>query len=281
MTEIHTLGLIAGEGQFPFLVAKAARSQKIPIVAFAIKGVTPPALEQYAEKTFWLELGQFDTMVGLFHEHQLSHAVMAGRVPHAALFQNIQFDERSKRILMALQDKKANSILGVITAELEREKIQVLDSSLFLKPCMPAAGLLTPERQLTAEEEKDVRFGFPIARDVARLDIGQTIVVKNQIVVAVEGIEGTDKAIERGGELGGLGTVVIKVSKPQQDFRFDIPTVGLRTIKYMEKAGASALAISAGETLLFDRDESLALAKRANIAIVAIESPSANSHPPQ
>lgn len=281
MTEIRRLGLIAGEGQFPFLIARAARSQKIPVVAFAIKGVTPAALEQYAENTFWLDLGQFDTLVGLFHENKLSHAVMAGRVPHTALLQNIQFDERSQRILMALQDKKANSILGVITAELEREQIHVLDSSLFLKPCMPAAGLLTPERQLTSDEEKDIQFGLPIARAIARLDIGQTIIVKNQIVLAVEGAEGTNKAIQRGGELGGPGTVVIKVSKPQQDLRFDIPTIGLRTIEHMEKAGASVLAISAGETLFFDREDALALARRANIAVVAIEPPPVNSHSQQ
>jgi DUF1009 family protein len=279
MSHIQSIGLIAGEGQFPFLIAKAARHQKIPVVAFAIKGVTPPALEQYAEKTFWLDLGQFDTLVRLFHEHALSHAVMAGRVPHTALLQGIKFDERSQRILMELQDKKANSVLGIITAELEREQIHVLDSSLFLKPYMPAAGLLTPERPLTSEEEKDVQFGFPIAREIARLDIGQTIVVKNQIVLAVEGAEGTNRAIQRGGELGGPGTVVIKVSKPQQDFRFDIPTVGLRTIEHMEQAGSSALAISAGETLFFDREEALALARRASIAIVAVEAPSTNSNP--
>ena len=267
------IGIIAGQGDFPLLIAKAARESGIEVVAVAISGFASPEIDAIASRTEWVELGQVGRTLAVLRENDVTAVAMAGRVPHASIFQYRHFDVRAMKLLAKAVTRKADALLGVVTQELEAEGIRVLDSSLFLKSLMPLAGLLTPARPLDERELADADFGFPLARQIAGLDIGQTIVVKELVVVAVEGLEGTDECITRAGQLAGAGCVVVKVSKPGQDLRFDIPIVGRTTLKRMRNAGCSALVISAGESLLFDREEVLRIAAEADIAIVARPSP--------
>jgi UDP-2,3-diacylglucosamine hydrolase len=197
--------------------------------------------------------------------------MMAGRVPHNSIFQYRHFDARALKLIAKAVNRKADTLLGAVTAELEREGIEVLDSSLFLKSLMPPPGLLTGDRQPTEGEQDDIDFGWPIAKAVAGQDIGQSIVVKGRAVIAVEAMEGTDECIRRAGEVAGPGCIVIKVSKPAQDLRFDIPVIGKTTLKHMVEAGCTALAFSARESLLFDQDEVLRVASENNISILARE----------
>ena len=263
------IGLIAGEGDFPILIARAARAANVAVTVIAITGFASPDLEQEADGTHWVELGQVSKVLTILKEHNIQAVTMAGRVPHSSIFQYRHFDARAVKMLARALNRKADSLLGVVTRELGKEGIEVMDSSMFLKSLMSAEGLLTPQRPLTDREAADVQFGMPLAKAIAGLDVGQTIVVKELMVVAVEGLEGTDACITRAGELAGPGCVVIKVSKPQQDLRFDIPIIGRTTLKKMKAAQCSAIAFSAGETLLFDRDEVLALAQEGNIAVLA------------
>jgi UDP-2,3-diacylglucosamine hydrolase len=262
--------MMAGDGRFPFLVAQAARQNSIPVTAFAIEGVTPPELSNFVDRMHWFKLGQFSRFIDQLHAEDIRHVVMVGRVAHNNLWRYRGFDLRTLRILKNLANRKADSILGAVVDELAREKITVIDSSLLLTECLPIKGLLTPRRPLTARERADVEFGFPIARQIAGLDVGQTIVVKDLAVVAVEGLEGTDETIRRAGRIADGDIVVIKVSKPRQDKRFDIPVIGPDTIRSIREAGGGALAIMAGEALFFDQDEAIALAHESSIAIEAI-----------
>jgi DUF1009 family protein len=263
------IAIVAGAGDFPRLIARAARSQGIDVIILGVKGFAEPNLADVATQLEWIELGQLDYAIRLLHKHGVAHLIMAGRIPHTSIFQYRHFDWRAIKLLARAPDKKADTLLGTLARELDKEGIQVLDSSLFLKSLMPAPGVLTPTRPPTARETEEIEFGYPIAKAVAGQDIGQTIVVKDKMVVAVEAAEGTDECIRRAGALAGPGCVVVKVSKPNQDFRFDIPVIGPGTIQTMADAGASALAVSAGESLIFDRERVLAMATQHNIAIVA------------
>jgi len=269
LSQIDRLGLIAGEGAFPLLIARAARDFAVPVTAFGLRGVTPPELESEVNNMHWLEMGQFDRLIRLFHEDGISKTIMAGRIKHTSIFQLVKIDRRGLKLMARMLNKKANSVLGVFTSELESENIQVLDSTLFLKNCMPPKGLLT-RRRPSKEIERDIQFGFDLAKQIAGLDVGQTVVVKGQTVVAVEAMEGTDATIERAGEIAGKGIVVVKVSKPQQDRRFDVPVLGLTTIKKLARARGAALAFSGDETLFFDQREAIALAEENKITIVGV-----------
>lgn len=264
------IGLIAGQGDFPRLMAQAARSNGVQVVIFALRNFAKEDIAQFSDEVFWLELGQLGKAIDLMKEHDVRSIAMAGRVPHQSILQYRHFDARAVKLLARSINKKADSLLGAVASEFEREGITVLDSSLFLKSLMPAAGLLTPGRPLTPEEQENVDFGYPIAKIIAGQDVGQTIVVKDGLVVAIEAVEGTDKCIRRAGELAGAGCVVVKVSKPSQDMRFDVPVVGPATIESMRVAGCTALAVSAGECLLFHREEIVAMARRTGIGIVAV-----------
>lgn len=263
------IGLIAGQGDFPLLIARAARGSGVEVLAVALSGFASAEIETVANRTEWVELGQVGRTLSILKEHGIDAVAMAGRVPHASIFQYRHFDVRAMRLVAKAATRKADALLGLVTRELESEGVRVLDSSLFLKSLMPSEGLLTPDRPLDEREQADADFGYPLAKAVAGLDIGQTVVVKELVVVAVEGLEGTDECILRAGQLAGPGCVVVKVSKPQQDLRFDIPIVGRTTLRKMRDAGCSALVVSAGESLLFDRDEVLAIAGEADIAVVA------------
>jgi len=263
------IGLLAGEGDFPLLISKSARSNGHEVFAYAIRGFAGIAIEEAATETHWVELGQLNHTLGLMKQHGISAITMAGRVPHKTIFQYRHFDSRLIKVLGRAVNRKADGLLAAVCSEFESEGIRVLDSTLFLRSFMPPAGLLTPSRSPTATEQHDLDFGFPIANAVAGQDIGQTVVVKEKAVIAVEGMEGTDECVLRAGQLAGPGCVVIKVSKPRQDMRFDVPVVGPGTIKSMAAAGATALGISAGECLLLHRERVLDLAREHSICIIA------------
>jgi UDP-2,3-diacylglucosamine hydrolase len=267
---MRKVGIIAGQGDFPLLIARAARGAGVSVLVLGIKGFASEDLENCADTVCWMELGQLERAIELLKQHGVDSLVLAGRVPHTSIFQYRHFDRRAMKVLGRTLSRKADALLGALVDEFEREGIHVIDSSLFLKSLMPEPGLITARRPLTQRESEDVEFGFPIAKIIAGQDIGQTIVVREKMVVAVEGAEGTDECILRAGKLAGVGCVVIKVSKPHQDLRFDIPVIGRGTVESMVQAGCCALAVSARESFLFDREAVVAAAEEANIGIIAV-----------
>lgn len=264
------IGLIAGQGDFPLLLAQAARSNGVEVIVFAINGFASPAIAEHANRVHTVELGQLNHTIELMHQCGLREIAMAGRVPHTSIFQYRHFDARAMKLVARAIHRKADALLGALASEFASEGITIIDSSLFLKSLMPKEGLLTPARALTDYEQEQVTFGYPIAKVIAGQDIGQSIVVKEKMVIAVEGAEGTDECIKRAGELAGPGCVVVKVSKPRQDMRFDIPVIGPGTVKHMTRAGATALAVSANECLFLHRDQVLESANQADICIFAV-----------
>lgn len=264
------LGIIAGQGKYPVMLAREATQEGVDVFVIAIRDYTSPQISEYASEVHWFELGNVSGMLDTLKKSGVRKVALAGRVPHDTLLHYSKFDKFSRAILSVVMDKKANSILKVVSNVLAKNGITVVDSLRYLNKYIPRKGLLTKGRPLTETEEKEIKFGLPIARKVAELDIGLSIVVKNQIVVAVEGIEGTDETIKRGGQLGGAGVVVIKVARPRQDPRWDLPVVGLRTIQVMKSVKASCLAISANKTLFFDQEKAISLAEESNIAIVSV-----------
>lgn len=268
--EVDHLGLLAGEGDFPKLIARAARSRSVPVTAIGVENVTSPDLESEVTSMLWVKFGQFDRVIRLFQSHGISKTILAGRVKHSSIFELAKIDRRGMKMMARLANKKADSLLGVLIQEFEQEKIEVLDSTIFLRGCMPPPGLLTPAVPPSDEIREDIAFGIDLARRIAGMDIGQTVIVKSKTVVAVEAMEGTNGAIERGGEVAGDNIVVVKVSKPEQDKRFDIPVVGRVTIEKMVQAKAAALAFPGNEILFFDQEETVELAAANNICILAL-----------
>ncbi|MFP4381159.1 MAG: LpxI family protein [Candidatus Sumerlaeia bacterium] len=267
---IPRLGIMAFEGRFPILLAQAAAQLGIPVTAFGVKGMTPDELADYVDRLHWLQLGQFNKFIDKLHEEGIKHVIMGGRVQHNSIWRYRGFDRRSLKLLGKLVNRKADTVLNAVVDELARENITVLDSTLLLRECMPAKGVLTVGCEPTREQYKDIEFGLPLAHQIAGMDIGQTIIVKDLAVVAVEGLEGTDEAIRRAGRIANGGIVVIKVPKPRQDYRFDFPVIGPGTIRSIAKAGGGALAIIAEHALFFDQQEALELALENQIPVVAL-----------
>jgi len=262
-------GLIAGNGRFPFLVLEAARNQGIEMTVIAIKEEASPELEREAKRLHWVSLGDLSKAIELMKREGVTQAVMAGQVKHNKIFSNIRPDWKLAKLLFALPRKNTDSLIGAVARVLEDEGIRLVDSTLFLKPLLPEAGILT-RRSPTENEKTDLRYGLGLARHIADKDIGQTVVVSDGACIAVEAMEGTDEVIQRAARLApGKSLVVVKVSKPRQDMRFDVPVVGPSTIVQMKTAGATALGIDAGRTLLFDRANLLATAETAGITIEA------------
>ena len=266
------IGLIAGSGTFPFLVLDAARRMGHQITIVALRGEAAPELagaaaREPAAPLHWLPLGQFGKCISIFSESGCAHAVMAGQVRHTRIFSDIEPDRLALAMLARLATKNTDSVIAGVADVLRDHGIELLDSTAFLAPLLASAGTLTG-RAPTADEQADLEFGYGIAEMIAGRDIGQTVVVKDRAVVAVEAMEGTDEAIARAGRLAGPGTRVVKVAKPNQDMRFDVPVVGMATIGAMQAAGASALSVDAGRTLLVDGDDVVRAADRAGIAIV-------------
>jgi len=266
-------GLIAGNGRFPFLVLQGARSQGIEMAVIAIKEEADAELAKFAQKLHWVSLGELSKAIELLKQEGVTQAVMAGQVKHNKIFSAIRPDWKLAKLLFALPKKNTDSLIGAVAKVLGDEGIQLVDSTVFLKPLLPEAGVLT-NRAASEGESADMAYGLGIARNIAAMDIGQTVVVSSQACVAVEAMEGTDETITRAARIAsGKPLVVIKVSKPKQDMRFDVPVVGLPTIATMKAAGATALAIDAGRTLLFDRNELIAAANKAGITIQAFAQP--------
>jgi DUF1009 family protein len=262
-------GLIAGNGDFPFLVLEGARSRGIEMAVIAIREEASPALEQAAKRFHWISLGELGRGIDLLHQEGVKHAVMAGQVKHNKIFSSLRPDWRLAKLLLALSTKNTDSLIGAVARVLEQEGIELVDSTKFLGPLLPREGVLT-KRAPNEAESADFEYGRRIAAQIAGLDLGQTVVVRDRACVAIEAMEGTDEAIERAARIaGGQPLVVVKVSKPRQDMRFDVPVVGLQTIEVMRRANATALGIDAGRTLLFDRDGLVRAADEGGIAIQA------------
>jgi DUF1009 family protein len=263
--------IIAGNGSFPFLVLEAARDQGIEPLVVAIKEEASPELSQKAREVHWLSLGEVSKLLGLLSAHRVERVVLAGQVKHVQLFSSIKPDGLVRRVLGGLHRRNTDALIGAFVRMLEARGIQVVDSTLFLKPLLPEAGTLT-RRAPDAAEQADIAYGRALAKKIAGLDIGQTIVVADRACVAVEAMEGTDATIERAASLSnGRRLVVVKVSKPHQDMRFDVPVVGPKTIQVMRRANASTLAVDAGKTLLFDRQRLLREADESGIAVVGVK----------
>jgi UDP-2,3-diacylglucosamine hydrolase len=268
-------GLIAGNGRFPFLVLEGARSQGIEMAVIALKEEASPELERAAKRLHWVSLGELSKAIELMHQEGVKQAVMAGQVKHNKIFSSIRPDWRLAKLLLSLTRKSTDALIGAVAKVLEDEGIHLVDSTAFLSPLVPQAGVLT-RRAPDEREAADIAYGLGVARQIAGMDIGQTVVIAEGACVAVEAMEGTDEAIVRGARItGGKPLVVVKVSKPGQDMRFDVPVVGLPTIEQMKQCGATALAVDAGKTLLFDRMKLLAAADAAGIAIQAVPPASA------
>ena len=277
------LGLIAGNGRFPFLLLDAARAEGLSVVVAAIKEETDPEIDRRADAdpsitVHWLSLGELSRLIETFKKEGIVKAVMAGQVKHKQIFSSIRPDWRLAKLLLNLRTRSTDALLGAVAKVLSDEGIELISSTAFLEPLLAQEGVLT-ERAPDEEECKNIEYGLGVAQALASFDIGQTVVVAAQACVAVEAMEGTDATIERAGRLMATleadastlerSLTVVKVAKPKQDMRFDVPVIGLSTVETMLRAGASCLSIEAGKTLLFDRDAVLELASKAGIAIVA------------
>jgi DUF1009 family protein/predicted dehydrogenase len=265
---MQKIGLIAGGGQFPILFARAARSQGLQVVAVALREEADKRLEDEVDVCRWVSLGKLGQMIETFQEAEVSEAAMAGTVAKTKLFSKIRPDWKAVKFLARMLNKKDDAFLRGFADELEAHGIRIRPSTLFLPELLAPPGILTA-RKPNLKERRDIEFGWGLAKEIGKLDIGQCLLVRDQAVLAVEGIEGTDATILRGGGLSKGGAVVVKVSKPSQDMRFDMPAVGLQTIETMREVSASVLVIEAGRTLLFDRKEMIETANRAKIAIVS------------
>lgn len=271
MASSNRYGLIAGNGRFPFLVLEAARSQGIDMVVAAIKEETSPDIERQAKTVHWLSLGQLGKLIKTFKAEGVTQAIMAGQVKHKQIFSGILPDFKMMQLLASLATRNTDSLIGAVAKVLEDEGIHLVNSTEFLSPLLPAAGVLT-KRAPTKEEQQDLDYGYTLARELGRLDVGQTVVVAEAACVAVEAMEGTDAVMDRAASLvNGRALRVVKLAKPKQDLRFDVPVVGLSTVATMKRAKVSAIAIEAKKTLMIDKDELLREADAAGIAIVAVE----------
>jgi UDP-2,3-diacylglucosamine hydrolase len=262
------LGLIAGNGKFPFLVLEGAKRAGASVAVAAIREETDPTIERLADRMTWVGIGQLGKMLRFFKEEGVDKAIMAGQVKHVQIFSGALPDVRMLKMLLRLPRRNTDALIGAVANELASEGIELIDSTFFLKDQLPQPGTLT-KRAPDERERSDVEYGLEIARGIAGMDLGQTIVVRDRACVAIEAMEGTDAVIRRAGELVRGRLTVVKIAKPDQDMRFDVPVVGVPTIESMKQFGATCLCVSAGKTLMFDRSEMMSLADKNKIAIVA------------
>ena len=269
VTDGERIGLIAGNGRFPIIFADNARKLGYHVSAVAHEGETEPELADHVDRIHWIKIGQISKLIKAFKEDKVHQAVMLGGIKKTHVFTTVRPDFRTLAMATRLALWKDDDILREFAKELEREGIAICESTFGLEGILVEEGTLT-SRAPSEKEWEDIRYGWEVAHDIGRLDIGQCVVIKDRVVVAVEAVEGTDGAIKRGGDLAKEGAVVVKRSKPQQDMRFDLPAVGPRTIEVMASVKASVLAIEAGRTILLDREIMLEKARSARIAIVGI-----------
>jgi hypothetical protein len=263
-------GLIAGNGRFPFLVLAGARAQGVALAVAAIKEETDPSIEQHAAVVEWISVGHLGKLIKFFQRNQITKVIMAGQVKHVQIFSlNALPDWRMTKMLARLPRRNTDALIGAIADELASEGITLIDSTMFLQDHLARAGTLT-KRAPNKHELADIEYGLHVAHELARLDLGQTIVVKNQAVVALEAMEGTDATIRRASELVcGRPLTVIKVAKPNQDMRFDVPVIGLQTVETLTSCHVTAMSLTADKTLIFDREEVLAGLNQAKVALIA------------
>ncbi len=264
------LGLIAGNGKFPILLAREAKSKNIKIIAAAIKGDTSFLICPLVDRILWVGPGELQKLFDYFKTHGVQKIIMAGQVNPENLFdERLKMDSEFQKLFSALKDRKADTIFGAVADKLKSEGLELIDSTILLIDHLAPKGTLT-RRGPTLNELDDIEFGKTIARTIGSLDIGQTVVIKEKAILAIEAMEGTDRTILRGGKISRFGAVVVKTAKPKQDNRFDIPVIGPRTIRFMRKAKAGCIAIEAGKTLLIDQKLCVKLADQARICIVAV-----------
>lgn len=269
------VGLIAGSGRFPILFAEEARRMGVPVVAVALSGVTDPSLAARVLKLETFKLGQVSAPLKFLKESGVRRAVMAGKVQHASLFGGVLPDLRAVKILATVKDRRTDTILSAIAEEFQREGIELLSSATYLSHLLATEGPMT-KRAPSKSEAADIALGWRAAKGLAGLDIGQSVAVADGAIVAVEAMEGTDAMLLRAAELGrahgaSAALVLVKVAKPRQDFRFDLPVVGLETLAVLERAGARVLALEAGKTLMFDKEELLAKADALGLSVVGLK----------
>ncbi len=260
-------GLIAGNGQFPFLVAEGARKAGASLAVVAIKEETDLRIDEVVDNVTWVGIGQLGKMISFFKDQGVEKAIMAGQVKHVQIFSGAMPDLRMVKMLWNLPRRNTDALIGGVANELAREGIELIDSTHFIQDQLAPEGVLT-KRKPTDTELENIEYGLHIADGIARLDLGQTIVVRANACVAIEAMEGTDATVRRSGELANGKLTVVKVAKPDQDMRFDVPVVGVPTIRAMIEAGATCLSVTAGKTLIFDRDEMVELANANKICIV-------------
>lgn len=266
---METIGLIAGNGCFPVIFARTARSEGVSVVAVAHEGETDPDLAREVDGLTWIKVGQLEPVIEAFRACGVRRAVMAGGIRKSALMEHFAPDARGMRCLARISTWSDDAVLRSVASELEDEGIEMVESTLFLRSILAPEGVLAGQ-ELDEGRLRDVRYGVSVAKGIGRFDVGQTVVVKSGVVLAIEAIEGTDSAIRRGGALGRGGCVVVKMSKPGQDLRFDVPAVGPETVAVCAESGVSVLAVEAGRTLLLQREKLLADAASAGLTVVGV-----------
>lgn len=268
---IHSLGLIAGNRSLPLLFARQARAAGLKhLVAVAFEGETDPALADLVDELVWVKVGQLSKMIAAFTDRNIRHCVMLGQIAPKNLY-DVRPDLRAMAVLFKLKERNAHTIFGAIANELQKDGVELIEATPWLQPLMPGAGFQLG-RKLSPEQRADVEFGFSIAKEVSRLEIGQTVVVKEGTVLAVEGFEGTDKCLARGGGLAGKegGAVAVKVAKSNHDMRFDVPCLGPQTLETCAQSGVAVLAFESGRSLLLEPEVCAALAERNKLALTTV-----------
>jgi UDP-2,3-diacylglucosamine hydrolase len=264
------LGLIAGGGRFPMIAADAARKSGLHVIAVAHLGETEPALSERVDEIVWIKLGQLGHLIKALKKNGARKTILAGTITKKKMFENLRPDLRGLAVMSRLAVFHDDDILRAIADELAKEEIEVVSSTLYLPDLVAPPGCLT-RRKPNRTEQEDIRFGWHVAKELGRLDIGQCVVVRKKTVLALEAIEGTDETILRGGSLGREKAVIVKVSKPHQDLRFDVPAVGIETLQTMARVKASVLAVEAGKTLIFDKKEMITYANKIGISVIALQ----------
>ncbi len=268
MNEVETLGVIAGNRSLPLAFARQARAMGVKrLVAVAFEGETEPGLAPLVDEIVWLKVGQLSRMIAALTSRQVTQCVMVGQISPKSIF-DIRPDLRAVGVLLKLKEKNAHTIFGAIADELKKDGVELIPATPWLRPLMPAAGFCLGPK-LTAEQETDVAFGLKLAKEISRLEIGQLVVVRNGVILAVEAFEGTDRCLARGGELAGRdgGAVAVKVAREKHDMRFDIPCLGPKTLETCAAARISVLAIESGQTLLLEPEQCEQLARKHKITL--------------
>ena len=267
--QVKRVGLIAGGTEYPLLAAKQAKLKGVEVYAVAIKDLTVPLLEKEVEALIWIELGQFNPLVDFFKKHGISSAIMAGNIKKEDVLKHLKLGPRVFAMMKGFANKSDMNLLDIVASELNKVGIKLLDARTFLDDYVVKKGCLT-QRSPTDKEWEDIRFGWDLAKAVSSYDVGLTVIVKDRVALAVEAVEGTNEAIKRGAKLGGEDFVVVKVARPDQDMRFELPVVGLDTIRLLKELKASVLVVEADKTLFFDVSNSIIEADKNSISVVAL-----------